>query len=173
MQRKLSLNSPSEWAGAHKVIAALKKAKKIRGPVRLERNPATPSRKRRTRKYGKPRYRPTDAEWAKMRELLTRAKRFANPRKRNVAAGFVDEDGIFHPIRASFDYNRGRAGEGRPKTAKGRKGSAARARKRKSGKRKRNTSYASFRRQGRQLSKKQEFVRRMRLGKRRAARQRR
>ena len=34
-------------------------------------------------------------------------------RGKNVAAGFVDEDGIFHPIRASFDYSPKRAGEGR------------------------------------------------------------
>ena len=34
------------------------------------------------------------------------------PRRGNVAAGFVDEDGQFHPIRASFDYNAKRAGEG-------------------------------------------------------------
>jgi hypothetical protein len=32
-----------------------------------------------------------------------------------VAAGFVDEEGIFHPIRASFDYSAKRAGEGRGK----------------------------------------------------------
>jgi len=34
-----------------------------------------------------------------------------NPRRRNVSAGFVDEEGIFHPIRASYDYNRRRAGD--------------------------------------------------------------
>lgn len=39
-----------------------------------------------------------------------------NPRtgriiKRNIAAGFYDEDGQFHPIRASFDYSPGRVGE--------------------------------------------------------------
>lgn len=32
-------------------------------------------------------------------------------RRRNVAAGFYDEDGYFHPIRASYDYSRSRAGE--------------------------------------------------------------
>ena len=32
-------------------------------------------------------------------------------RRRNVAAGFYDEEGIFHPIRASYDYSRKRAGE--------------------------------------------------------------
>lgn len=30
---------------------------------------------------------------------------------RNIAAGFVDEDGQFHPIRASWDYSASRAGE--------------------------------------------------------------
>ena len=39
-----------------------------------------------------------------------------NPRtgritKRNIAAGFYDSDGKFHPIRASFDYDPGRTGE--------------------------------------------------------------
>jgi hypothetical protein len=29
----------------------------------------------------------------------------------NVAQGFVDSKGVFHPIRASFDYNKRRAGE--------------------------------------------------------------
>lgn len=32
-------------------------------------------------------------------------------RKRNVVAGFRDEEGIFHPIRASYDYSRKRGGE--------------------------------------------------------------
>lgn len=46
-----------------------------------------------------------------------------NPRtgkitKRNIAAGFYDEDGIFHPIRASFDYDRSRAGDKPKKRAK-------------------------------------------------------
>lgn len=31
--------------------------------------------------------------------------------RQNVAAGFYDEDGGFHPIRASFDYSAKRAGE--------------------------------------------------------------
>lgn len=31
--------------------------------------------------------------------------------KRNVAAGFYDEDGIFHPMRASYDYDPKRVGE--------------------------------------------------------------
>lgn len=35
--------------------------------------------------------------------------------KTNVAAGFYDEDGYFHPIRASYDYSPKRAGEGRKK----------------------------------------------------------
>ena len=42
------------------------------------------------------------------------ANKLANPKrrkKRNVAAGFFDEDGYFHPIRASYDYSPGRVGE--------------------------------------------------------------
>jgi hypothetical protein len=42
--------------------------------------------------------------------------RRARPRRRmrrNIAAGFYDEDGYFHPIRASYDYKPERAGEGR------------------------------------------------------------
>jgi len=35
----------------------------------------------------------------------------AGGRRRNIAAGFYDEEGIFHPIRASFDYQASRAGE--------------------------------------------------------------
>ena len=34
-----------------------------------------------------------------------------NPKRKNVAAGFVDEDGVFHPIRASYDYKPTRAGD--------------------------------------------------------------
>jgi hypothetical protein len=37
--------------------------------------------------------------------------------RENVAAGFVDEEGIFHPIRASYDYSSKRAGEGGKKKA--------------------------------------------------------
>ena len=48
-------------------------------------------------------------------------------RRRNVAAGFYDEEGIFHPIRASFDYSRSRAGE-RP--ARKKKAKAKRRRRR-------------------------------------------
>jgi hypothetical protein len=39
------------------------------------------------------------------------ARRVSNPRRRNIAAGFYDEDGYFHPIRASYDYSAKRAGE--------------------------------------------------------------
>lgn len=39
------------------------------------------------------------------------AERLENPRRRNIAAGFVDEDGVFHPIRASYNYSPGRVGE--------------------------------------------------------------
>lgn len=35
-----------------------------------------------------------------------------NPRRgRNITAGFYDEDGMFHPIRASSDYDPNRTGE--------------------------------------------------------------
>lgn len=48
-----------------------------------------------------------------------------NPR--NIAAGFHDEEGIFHPIRASFDYDPSRAGERRaPKKKAAAKKKAAR-----------------------------------------------
>jgi hypothetical protein len=62
----------------------------------------------------------------------TKRNRFrsAPRRMRNVAAGFVDEDGIFHPLRASFDYSASRAGEGRrgtKPTKKARKKSIRRA----------------------------------------------
>lgn len=48
--------------------------------------------------------------------IVTRNPRDRNPRtgkpwpkkRRNVAAGFYDEDGYFHPIRASYDYDAGR-----------------------------------------------------------------
>jgi hypothetical protein len=43
-----------------------------------------------------------------------------NPRRRskNVAAGFYDDEGIFHPIRASYDYKGSRAGESKRKGKK-------------------------------------------------------
>ena len=34
-----------------------------------------------------------------------------NRGRRNIAAGFYDEEGIFHPIRSSYDYQPRRAGE--------------------------------------------------------------
>lgn len=57
------------------------------------------------------------------------AQRLENPRRRNIAAGFVDEDGIFHPIRASFNYAPGRVGEkGKAKPAKRKRAKAKRKR---------------------------------------------
>lgn len=38
-----------------------------------------------------------------------------NPFKRNIAEGFYDKAGKFHPIRSSPDYSPGRVGEGRGK----------------------------------------------------------
>jgi hypothetical protein len=40
---------------------------------------------------------------------------------RNIFAGFRDEDGIFHPIRASKDYSPSRAGEKRKKKSRRRR----------------------------------------------------
>ena len=37
---------------------------------------------------------------------------------RNIAAGFYDDEGIFHPLRASYDYSAKRAGEGGRKRSK-------------------------------------------------------
>ena len=55
-------------------------------------------------------------------------------RRRNVAAGWTEEEtGIFHPIRASYDYSRSRAGEKakkRPKAKKRRKAKAKTKRRR-------------------------------------------
>ena len=38
-------------------------------------------------------------------------RRRRNPHRRNIAAGYHDEDGYFHPIRASYDYDGKRAGD--------------------------------------------------------------
>lgn len=53
---------------------------------------------------------------------------------RNIKAGFYDEDGEFHPIRASSDYSPTRAGDKPPK-----KRSTARRRRRKHNRRRRNS----------------------------------
>lgn len=47
-------------------------------------------------------------------------KALANGRRylRNVAAGFYDDEGVFHPIRASYDYSAKRAGEKKPRPHK-------------------------------------------------------
>lgn len=37
--------------------------------------------------------------------------RFVPAARKNIAAGFHDEEGIFHPIRASFDYDPARGGD--------------------------------------------------------------
>lgn len=49
--------------------------------------------------------------------LRTRSVSKHKPRK-NIFAGFYDEDGIFHPIRASADYSASRAGETRKRKRK-------------------------------------------------------
>jgi len=53
---------------------------------------------------------------------IVRGRFVANKGRRNIAAGFHDEEGQFHPIRASYDYDPGRAGEsGRKRKAKAKK----------------------------------------------------
>lgn len=58
------------------------------------------------------------------KKALSAGRRFL----KNIAAGFYDEDGVFHPIRASYDYSSSRAGESRGRTKKraGRKKKARR-----------------------------------------------
>jgi hypothetical protein len=41
-------------------------------------------------------------------------------KKGNVAAGFYDEDGVFHPIRSSYDYSPSRGGDAGGAIARGR-----------------------------------------------------
>ena len=50
-----------------------------------------------------------------------------NPKRQNIAQGFYDGNGIFHPIRASADYDGGTAGEtgGRAKHTRSKKKKAA------------------------------------------------
>ena len=58
-----------------------------------------------------------------------------NPGKiRNIAQGFFDQSGTFHPIRASTDYDSGRVGETRKKkkpTAKKKKATKKKVTKKK------------------------------------------
>lgn len=55
-----------------------------------------------------------------------------NPLKHNIAMGFHDKDGNFHPIRSSPDYSPGRVGEKRAKrkTTRRKKHTAAKKRRR-------------------------------------------
>lgn len=53
-----------------------------------------------------------------------RGGRFTPAARRNIAAGFHDDEGIFHPIRASYDYDPSRGGD-RPRKGKPRKKKAA------------------------------------------------
>jgi len=55
------------------------------------------------------------------KNAIAKARKFFRTRMRNVAAGFYDEDGVFHPIRASYDYSARRAGEGSRKSRKSKK----------------------------------------------------
>jgi len=49
-----------------------------------------------------------------------RGGRFIPAKRKNIAAGFHDDEGIFHPIRASFDYDPSRGGD-RPRKGKRKK----------------------------------------------------
>jgi len=95
MTKKQKRRNASKRSKEKRVSAALKKWLKAK-------NPAHRIGMGRVRYHGK------------VRTLPVRLKR---NRGRNVAAGFYDEDGIFHPIRASYDYSSGRAGD-RSKPAK-------------------------------------------------------
>src|SRR5690348_6554639 len=122
IEKHLNLKGKAEFAGARKVLTALKRAHKIKGPVKLLGAPAAaPAPKRRVR------------------------------RRPNIG-GFIDHDGRFHPIRSgereityhgqrvlvkdAVPYNRKRAHE-KP------------LKQRRKTRKKPNTTYASFMRQGR------------------------
>lgn len=51
-------------------------------------------------------------------------------RKKNIAAGYYDEDNVFHPIRASYDYSAKRAGESSRGRGYARKGAKTKTRRR-------------------------------------------
>lgn len=127
MEKSLNLHGKSEWAGARKVLAALKRARKIRGSVKLAGKTAH-RRNPRGRKGG---YTLASVKGAPsgsfrtLREAMQAAKKFQeeyqpafgtniynaqgrlvktvgasrNPRRRNIA-GFMDASGHFHPIRS-------------------------------------------------------------------------
>lgn len=123
MQKSISLKGKGEWAGARKLLSALKRSRRIKGKVELKavprrkKNPTT-SQLRRARKpgYRSAAFHPTAAQWEQMRKALgigpgsrpRRAKNasvrrkktwdYSGRRKRN-AAGFM-RDGVFHPIRS-------------------------------------------------------------------------
>ncbi len=51
------------------------------------------------------------------KNAISKARKFFRQFK-NVAAGFYDDLGVFHPIRASYDYDAKRAGEGSSRRSK-------------------------------------------------------
>jgi hypothetical protein len=68
--------------------------------------------------------------WKPVKARIHRGKlQLKVPVSKNIKAGFYDQEGIFHPIRASSDYDQARAGEGP------RKKRAGRGRKRRRGRR--------------------------------------
>lgn len=66
-------------------------------------------------KLRRQRQRREEAETAARRSVRKAAK---PRRERNVAKGFVDANGIFHPIRASHDYNEFQGGDFEPRSRK-------------------------------------------------------
>lgn len=52
-----------------------------------------------------------------------------NPFRKNISAGFYDKSGVFHPIRASADYDRTRTGEASSSGRKYKKGKFSSKRK--------------------------------------------
>jgi len=77
---------------------------------------------------------------------LKKALKQNRHRRRNVAAGYMDEEGIFHPIRASFDYSKKRAGEAKRKSSARARTKPNRSRtRRKAGNKKRRTALRRIR----------------------------
>ena len=94
---KLSRKRPKGW---FKVAAA----KFVRGGIIFRKKRANPKRRRNPGTHTK--------------KLPSFFRGYGQRGKRNVAAGFVDSGGRFHPIRASFDYDAGRLAGAKKKRKK-------------------------------------------------------
>lgn len=203
IQKSLGLRGKSEFAGARKVLAKLKRSGMLKGAVKLMGNPAKKRPATRIHRGG----RSTMAEEAlrrvavrrqlrklgidpkvvekglrsdarKLHALRAARTKAMNPRRARNIAGFM-RDGVFHPIRSGerMTTYRGQRVLVKDETPYSRKKAGERPKRKR-----RNTTYASFQRQGRKrkkkkanpkrMTKKQLFLRRMRLGRLRAARAR-